>query len=128
MRQRCLKMAWAPVLSSAVHTGYMALVCAPGLFLACRMYSLYKQGTWPIPSIKKTLAAAIGVLLPRNLPAAAYSLLTLAFAGMAAMCLSANPGEAMKFYPGLHGKATAFNSSHQTVKHAVCAAPVNRLH
>lgn len=100
--------AQAVSLRNPLLTGYMALVCAPGLFLACRMYSLYKQGTWPIPSIKKTLAAAIGVLLPRNLPAAAYSLLTLAFAGMAAMCLSANPGEAMKFYPGLHGPMTVF--------------------
>lgn len=83
----------------------MALVCAPGLLLASRMYTLYKkEGSLPLPSVKKTLAAMVGVLLPRNLPAAAYSLLTLAFAGMSAMCLSATPGEVMKFYPGLHGK------------------------
>lgn len=85
--------------------GYMALVCAPGLLLASRMYTLYKkEGSLPLPSLKKTLAAMVGVLLPRNLPAAAYSLLTLAFAGMSAMCLSATPGEVMKFYPGLHGE------------------------
>lgn len=84
--------------------GYMFLVCLPGLLLASRLYSLYKQGGGlPLPSPKKTLAAMVGVLLPRNLPAAAYSLLTLVFAGMSAMCLSATPGEVMNLYPGLHG-------------------------
>jgi hypothetical protein len=46
----------------------------------------------------------VGVLLPRNLPAAAYSVLTLAFAGMAMMCLSATPGGVMKLYQGFYGK------------------------
>lgn len=86
----------------------MFLVCLPGLLLASRLYSLYKQGGGlPLPSPKKTLAAMVGVLLPRNLPAAAYSLLTLVFAGMSAMCLSATPGEVMSLYPGLHGGFSA---------------------
>jgi hypothetical protein len=83
----------------------MALVCAPGLLLASRMYSLYKPGGGPpFPSPTKTLSAMVGVLLPRNLPAAAYSVLTLAFAGMAMMCLSASPGEVMKLYQGFYGE------------------------
>lgn len=80
-------------------------VCVPGLLLASRLYALYKRGGGlPLPSPTKTLSAMVGVLLPRNLAAAAYSLLTLAFAGMSAMCLSATPGEPMKMYQGLYGE------------------------
>lgn len=87
------------------HAGYMLLVCLPGLLLASRMYTLYKrEGGWPLPSPTKTLAAMVGVLLPRNLPAMAYSLLTVASAGMAAMCLSAAPEHTMKLYQGLYGE------------------------
>lgn len=101
--------AQAVSLRNPLLTGYMALVCLPGLLLASRLYSLYKQGGGlPLPSPKKTLAAVVGVLLPRNLPAAAYSLLTLVFAGMSAMCLSATPGEVMKLYPGIHGPMSVF--------------------
>jgi len=85
----------------------MALVCAPGLLLASRMYALYKQqGGLPLPSLTKTVAGMLGVLMPRNLPAAVYSLLTIAFAGMAAMSLSAAPGAAMKLYQGFHGRSS----------------------
>lgn len=90
-----------------LHAGYMLCVCVPGLLLASRMYSLYKPGGGlPLPSPTKTLAAAVGTLLPRNLPAAAYSLLTLAFAGMAVLCLSAAPGGVMKMYAGFYGEWT----------------------
>ena len=83
----------------------MLLVCLPGLLLTSRLYALYKpEGGLPFPSPAKTVAAMLGVLMPRNLPAAAYSLLTLAFAGMAALCLSAAPEQAMKLYPGFHGE------------------------
>lgn len=103
--------AASPTRLCCVPAGYMALVCVPGLLLAYRMYALYKQeGGLPLPSPTKTFAGMLGVLMPRNPPAAAYSLLTLAFAGMAAMCLSAAPGQAMKLYPGLHGESSSGNT------------------
>lgn len=93
-------------LSNLTHcAGYMALVCAPGLVIASRLYAMYKQGGGlPLPSPAKTFTAMVGVLLPRNLQAAVYSVLTLAFTGMAALCLSAAPGEPMRLYQGLHGE------------------------
>lgn len=101
--------AQAVSLRNPLLTGYMLLVCLPSLLLASRMYTLYKrEGGWPLPSPTKTLAAMVGVLLPRNLPAMAYSLLTVASAGMAAMCLSAAPEHTMKLYQGLYGPMTVF--------------------
>jgi hypothetical protein len=52
--------------------------------VSSRIYSLSKGGV-PFPSPSKTLSAAISVLMPRNLPATVYSLLTIVLAGMAAL-------------------------------------------
>jgi hypothetical protein len=46
--------------------------------------------------------------MPRNIPATLYSLLTITFAGMAAMCLGASPGRPLVVYEGLSGPMTVF--------------------
>lgn len=85
----------------------MGTLCGASLLLSSRIYTLNKAGP-PLPSPKKTLSAAISVLMPRNGPATLYSLLTITFAGMAAMCLGASPGRPLVTYEGLSGPMTVF--------------------
>lgn len=96
--------ACLPMFCLAVYVG---AVCGAGLLLSSRIFSLNKQG-FPFPSPIKTLSGAISVLMPRNLPATLYSLLTVVFAGMALMCLGASPNKAMLIYEGLSGPMTVF--------------------
>eukprot|EP00775_Hariotina_reticulata_P012810 gene12810-12938_t len=100
-------LAQAVSLRNAILTGFILLECGSGLFVSSRIYSLNKGGV-PFPSPSKTLSAAISVLMPRNLPATVYSLLTLTLAGMAALCLVTYPGQQMRLYEGLMGPMTVF--------------------
>lgn len=82
-------------------------MCGLGLLVAARVYSLNKEG-FPFPSPIKTVSGALSVFMPRNGPATMYSLLTVVFAGMAAMALSAGPGQELVIYGGLSGPMTVF--------------------
>lgn len=102
-------LAQAVSLRSGALTAFVGGLCGAGLVLASRVYSLNRQGGGlPLPSPSRTLSAAISVLLPRNGPATAYSLLTLGCAGMAAMCLGAAPGGDMVLYEGIRGPMAVF--------------------
>jgi hypothetical protein len=70
------------------------------------MYALTKPpgSGLPLPSPTRTLSAAVGVLMPRNAHAAAYSALTLACAWLAWSAGGAAPGAPMRLYEGLHGE------------------------
>jgi hypothetical protein len=96
---------FAPVAPAAA--AFMGLLCGASLLLSSRIYSLNKAG-FPLPSPTKTLSSAISVLMPRNIPATLYALLTITFAGMAAMCLGACPGKPLVMYAGLSGPMTVF--------------------
>jgi hypothetical protein len=78
-----------------------------GFAVSARVYSLSKGGV-PLPSLKHTLADATSTLMPQNLFAMGYSLLTVALAGMSAVCLAATPGGNLVLYDGLMGPMTVF--------------------
>eukprot|EP00882_Tetradesmus_deserticola_P007162 GHRQ01007541.1.p1 GENE.GHRQ01007541.1~~GHRQ01007541.1.p1 ORF type:complete len:412 (+),score=105.36 GHRQ01007541.1:881-2116(+) len=100
-------LAQAISLRNPLLTAFLGTLCGATMLLSSRIYYLNKAG-WPLPSLTKTLSGAISVLLPRNSPATMYSLLTMAFAGMAAMCLGASPGRPLVMYEGLSGPMTVF--------------------
>ncbi|WIA30867.1 hypothetical protein OEZ86_000922 [Tetradesmus obliquus] len=100
-------LAQAISLRNPLLAAFMGTLCGASLLLSSRIYTLNKAGP-PLPSPKKTLSAAISVLMPRNSPATLYSLLTITFAGMAAMCLGASPGRPLVTYEGLSGPMTVF--------------------
>ena len=88
-------------------TGFLGAICASGFLVSSRVYSLSKGGI-PFPSLKHTFSAMISTLLPANLAATGYSLLTVALVGMAAMGITAAPGESLPLYNGVMGPVTVF--------------------
>lgn len=87
--------------------GFLGAICGSGFLLSSRVYSLSKGGI-PFPSLKHTFSAMISTLMPTNLAATGYSLLTVALVGMAAMGITAAPGESLPLYNGVMGPVTVF--------------------
>jgi hypothetical protein len=86
----------------------MAVVCGAGLLLSTRMISLTAPSdrSLPVlPSLKRALAAVLGLLMPRNAQAGVYSVLALALAAMTGVCWGVHPGAGMWLYGGVHGEA-----------------------